>query len=73
MWLQFRQHHAVKQCRKMYVKFPVMDQRAHTFPIRPYDSPCLSLPVYFLSCAHPSGPIRVTTPTLVLDIMQEQQ
>jgi hypothetical protein len=31
------------------------------------------MPVDFLSCAHPNGPIRVATPSLVLDIMQEQQ
>jgi hypothetical protein len=58
-------------------EFPAMDQRAHTFSIRPYNSPLpLSLSLYrfdFLSCAHPNGPIRVATPSPVLDIMQEQQ
>ena len=55
MRLLFRQHHTVKQCRKMYVSFLLWIRERIRFRYARINSPCLSLPVDFLFCAHPGG------------------
>jgi hypothetical protein len=69
---QFRQHSAVKQCREMYVSFLlwITERIQSRYALL---TPPAHLSVDFLSCAHPCGPIRVATPSLPLDIVQEQQ